>query len=545
MQQVAAVEADRLVAPEVARPEAARRAAQQEFAGGRLVVILVGARGRAGGDEQRREQLALLVEVEPLGHLVHDDAVFLIRRDGFEPPGTHPAGFQLVAVVIGLDQRPAVLLVEHAHGDRFAVEEAPVRVRRLARAVRPVGEVDLLVAADVEHGDIRRQPRPGGLLVERIKLSKPRGRDSLLRVLNHLCGRRLRLGLRGDLRGERARRRIGLERLKRRGIGLARLRQALVLLIGHRRGSRRLAEFAGAVAVVIAQLLEPLLKGDDRLAGRARLERRADQALPQNAVAADGRVVELVAVSRDDARRRAEDVIVALDGMDGVAAVRLLRHEFDDAHVVKPVVLVPLDVDQVARLGHIGPVRDAHAVAQVKLLPRVFERTAHGDIAPLLREPGRALVAGGLHGIRLAQHRQTIDLIRATDAPGDKLRAPLAVGAAAPLAVFAVAALRRGIAQLADSHRQQSIRPLVGSGARARRQQQKGEQQSQPSFHEHPPEIVCFNTVFGARRRMLHVIRRWAAPFSSRPAGNDRRPPVPIAPRKTRARALLARAAAR
>ena len=41
MQQVAAVEADRLIAPEIAGPEAARRADQEEIAGRRLTKAFI------------------------------------------------------------------------------------------------------------------------------------------------------------------------------------------------------------------------------------------------------------------------------------------------------------------------------------------------------------------------------------------------------------------------------------------------------------------------------------------------------------------------
>ena len=362
-------------------------------------------------------------------------------------------------------------------------------VRRLAAAVRAVGEVDLLVAADIEHGDRLHQPCPDGRLVIGIEFAEPGGGNRVHRGLQLAFSLGLRAGLRARLRLLAQCAQLALHGDLRGGVAAPGLLEALRLLVGLGGRLGRLAELAGAVAVVIAQLLELALESGDGLAGIAGLHLGAHQALPADAVAADGRVVQTVAVARDDGGRRAEDVVVALDGVDDVGAVGVLRHELDDADVVEAVVLVPLDVDEVAALGDIGRILDIGAVVIVELPARVFERAAGGDVAALGLEPGRSLLAAGLQGIVAAEHRGAVIGIGLAYAPGDELGAPLAIGIAAPLAVLAVAALGGGIAQLVHGDGEHHFRLFIGESGRAAQQQDQGQDEGKDGLHAFPPAL--------------------------------------------------------
>ena len=110
------------------------------------------------------------------------------------------------------------------------------------------------------------------------------------------------------------------------------------------------------------------------------------------------------------------------------------------------------------------------------------QAAVHGDIPAALLVPHRAALAARLQGIIVAEHGCAVVFVGEIHAPGDKLRAPFAVGAAAPLAVFAVAALCRGIAQLVDSRRDEHIRAVVRQRAGAQ-QQRQGQQQGDDVLH--------------------------------------------------------------
>ena len=277
MQQIAAVEADGLIAVQVARPETARPAAQQKLAAGRLVDGRIAAADRARGAEQRGQQPALLVEIQPLGHLIHNDAVCLVRRDGADSAGFHPALFQLVPVVIGFDFCPAILLVEHLDGDRRAIKKAAALVIRLALAVRRIRKINLLLLIRAQDGDVRSEPRPGRFFILRVEFAEPRR-------LNGFLGRFqifLYFGLRGGLSlGRRVRANVfelfvhGFLGFPVRRAGLLQAAGFLELLDGFH---GRLAQLAAAVAVVIAQLLQVLLQRDDLRTGRTHAQLPADQ----------------------------------------------------------------------------------------------------------------------------------------------------------------------------------------------------------------------------------------------------------------------------
>ena len=179
-------------------------------------------------------------------------------------------------------------------------------------------------------------------------------------------------------------------------------------------------------------------------------------------------------------------MVVALDGVDVIRAVRVLRDHFDNADVVEAVILVPFDIDEVALLRDIRPVRDGNAVAQIELAFLAAQTAVHRDISAPLLIPHRATLAAGLQGIIAAKHGRAIVFVGEIHAPGNELRAPFAVGAAAPLAVFAVTALCRGIAQLVDGRRDEHICAVIRQRARAE-QQNQSQQQGDDVLHEKPP----------------------------------------------------------
>ena len=147
--------------------------------------------------------------------------------------------------------------------------------------------------------------------------------------------------------------------------------------------------------------------------------------------------------------------------------------------MVEPVVLVPLDVNQVAGLGDVRALLNGHAILQIKLRTGVFELAAGGHIAPLALKPCGAIVAAGLHRVGGAQQPRTVVRIRLRDAPGNELRAPLAVRFPAPIAVLAVSALGRGIAQLIDGDREQHVRALIRKRHRHEQAAQRDGKQKQ------------------------------------------------------------------
>ena len=251
--------------------------------------------------------------------------------------------------------------------------------------------------------------------------------------------------------------------------------------------NRRLAELSGAVAVVISEFLQVLLQTDDLRTGCAHAHFPADQPFPQDAVAADGIVIQPIGISLHDGGRRAENMVVALDGMHPIGAVAVLRHELDNADMVKAVILIPFDIDEVARLRDIRAVCHRHTVAEVKLPFFAAQSAADGHITPAFLIPHRAALAARLQGIVVAEHRNAVILVGEIDAPGHELRAPLAIGTSAPLAVFAVSALGCGIAQFVDGGGKQHVCAFIRQCARAQHHQH-GEQQGCDVFHGNPPK---------------------------------------------------------
>ena len=224
---------------------------------------------------------------------------------------------------------------------------------RLSLSVRSVGQIDLLLLVDVKHRDIRSQPRPCRRLVVRIKLAEPVARNGSLRCVDHLARLFLRLFLGLSLRLFADLGKISRDRRKGFLVRRTGHRKAALFLIGLDRVDRALAQLAAAVPVVKSQFPEILLQRDHRASLGSHGQFRAHKPLFKDAVAADGRIVEAVNIAPDLRRFRAEDMVVAFDGMHPVNAVAVLRDKFDDAHMLGAVFIFAAEEDQVAGDGHV------------------------------------------------------------------------------------------------------------------------------------------------------------------------------------------------
>ena len=125
MQDIAVVEAHAVLTDQVAAGEIAHLAAQIVFSRGRLVPGLGGG-GKAGGYQQRAHQSLFIDDIQLLGHLVDQQAVFRAGSEGAQAAGFHIAlhqgcglavarAFARVAVrlsiagIVGFHSGPAVV----------------------------------------------------------------------------------------------------------------------------------------------------------------------------------------------------------------------------------------------------------------------------------------------------------------------------------------------------------------------------------------------------------------------------------------------------
>ena len=150
---------------------------QQKLAGAgfviRLLVVIEPCRNR-----QLRFQMPVMEKIQPLRHLVDDDAHFLVHGNRFEHIAFDPPGHERVIVFdlavkkaggIGFDQGPVVHFLEHVH----PLGGAGNHPQGLAVLVRLGIEHRMLPLIQVHHHDVGGQHFPDGLLVGYIHGGAP------------------------------------------------------------------------------------------------------------------------------------------------------------------------------------------------------------------------------------------------------------------------------------------------------------------------------------------------------------------------------------
>ena len=178
MNQNAAVNAHTHIAEKAAGPEPAGPADHQKFARGCFRKGRIRP-GKAGGTQERGEQLSLPEHIQALLQLVDDqpiglidflflqEARFHIALKGQRP---NPDGGTFLTAGISLHQRPFLSPLQHVHALAGTGDHAGILLTG-GRGLLP--DPDLLPLGALQHGDRLRKHPPDGLLVHAAHLQIP------------------------------------------------------------------------------------------------------------------------------------------------------------------------------------------------------------------------------------------------------------------------------------------------------------------------------------------------------------------------------------